>query len=169
MSSSNRLVLVLNASFEPINICPARRAITMVLNGLAVVEEPSPHLIRTARMSLPVPSVIRLFKYRKVPRQKRSVSRKNILLRDRDSCQYCGHILPHRSLTLDHVLPRSRGGESTWENLVAACYPCNNAKGNRTPQEAGMALARQPQPIGIHARHRLMAGDQAAWEKFLFC
>jgi hypothetical protein len=68
MSSINRLVLVLNASFEPINICPARRAITMVLNGLAVVEEPSAHVIRTARMNLPVPSVIRLFKYRQVPR-----------------------------------------------------------------------------------------------------
>src|ERR1700722_5597757 len=102
MSSINRLVLVLNASFEPINICPTRRAITMVLNGLTVLQEPSAQVVRTARMNVPVLSVIRLYKYRKVRRQKRSVSRKNILLRDRDICQYCGRTLANRNLTLDH-------------------------------------------------------------------
>ena len=73
------------------------------------------------------------------------------------------------ALTLDHVVPRSRNGESTWENLVASCRPCNNRKGNRTPQEAGMTLARPPRQIGMHTKHRLMVGDDPAWNKYLFC
>ena len=166
--SMNRLVLVLNASYEPIHICSARRALTLVLKGAAVVEERSAFTVRTAKLHIPIPSVVRLFKYRRIPRQNRSVSRKGIILRDGATCQYCRKKLPPKDLTLDHVVPRSRGGESTWENLVACCYPCNNRKGNRTPQEAGMVLAKLPRPIGIHARHRLMAGDEKVWERYLF-
>ena len=167
--SLNRIVLVLNASYEPINITSARRALTLVLKGAAVVEERSPYTVRTAQMNIPIPSVVRLQKYRRMPRRNRSVSRKGIILRDSSTCQYCRATLPSHSLTLDHVIPRSRAGESTWENLVASCRPCNNRKGNRTPQEAGMPLARQPRQIGIHAKHRLMVGDQQVWEKYLFC
>lgn len=127
------------------------------------------HTVRTSKINVPLPSVIRLMKYRRMPRQNRSVSRKGILLRDQSTCQYCRRALPAKELTLDHVIPRSRTGESTWENLVACCFACNNRKGNRTPQEAGMVLARAPRQIGIHAKHRLMigGGDQA-WAKFLF-
>lgn len=165
-----RLTLVLNASYEAINVVAARRAITMVMKGAAVVERPSVYFIKTARLNIPVPSVIRLREYRRVPRQNRAVSRKSLLLRDRYSCQYCQAVLLPKQLTLDHVIPRSRGGGSTWENLVAACYPCNNRKGDRTPAESGMQLLRKPAQIGIHAKHRLMIGTaETAWDEYLFC
>ncbi|HJZ95023.1 MAG TPA: HNH endonuclease [Candidatus Solibacter sp.] len=167
--SLNRLVLVLNASYEPIHVCSARRAIKLVLKGSATVEECSGATVHTPALDLPVPSVIRLRVYRRVLRLQRVVSRKGVLLRDGSACQYCGARLPARDLTLDHVIPRSRAGASTWENLVACCFPCNGRKGNRTPQEAGMPLLRQPKPIGVHARHRLMSGDDDAWSKYLFC
>src|SRR5580658_2435247 len=142
--SLNRVVLVLNASYEPIHICSARRAITLVCKGAALVEEVSSYMVRTSKINIPVPNVIRLTRYRRVPRQNRSVSRKGILLRDGFTCQYCRSKLPAGDLTLDHVVPRSRGGRSTWENLVACCFGCNNRKSNRTPQEAGMSLVKQP-------------------------
>src|SRR5438876_10207281 len=118
-------VLVLNASYEPINVCAARRAVVLVLKGVAMAEEENGHFLHTARFALRVPSVIRLLEYRRIPHQTRALSRKNILLRDRNTCQYCGEVLPSSELTLDHVVPRSRGGASTWENLVACCHPCN--------------------------------------------
>ena len=108
--------------------------------------------------------------YRRMPRQNRAVSRKSIMLRDRYRCQYCQRPFETKQLTLDHVVPRSRGGGSTWENLVACCHACNNRKADRTPAEAGMTLSRRPSQIGIHARHRLMAGAaEPAWDKYLFC
>ena len=167
--SLNRLVLVLNASYEPINICAARHALTPVFKGAAVVEEVSNRVVRTSKISIPVPDVIRLVRYRRVPRQNRSVSRKGILLRDGFACQYCHRRYAAGDLTLDHALPRSRGGTSVWENLVACCLPCNNRKGNRTPQEAGMVLAKPPRQISIHAKRRLMAGNETAWNQYLFC
>ena len=168
--SLNRMVLVLNASYEAVTLCSARRAIVLVLKGAAVVEETSGHVVRTAKIRIPVPSVVRLRVYRKMPRPRRSVSRKGVILRDASVCQYCNRKFESRDLTLDHVIPRSRGGESTWENLVASCLRCNNTKGDRTPQEAGMHLIRAPKPIGFYNRHRLLAGDAlTAWEKYLFC
>jgi 5-methylcytosine-specific restriction endonuclease McrA len=167
--SIHRLVLVLNASYEPIHVCTARRAITLVMKGAAVVEESSAYAIRTARVNVPVPSVVRLRQYRRMPRYTRAVSRKGILLRDGSTCQYCGARMPARELTLDHVVPRSRSGPSTWENLVTCCFPCNGRKGSRTPQEAGMLLLRPPRPIGFHATHRLVGGNDCGWDKYLFC
>lgn len=166
--SLNRLVLVINASYEPVNICSARRALTLVFGGKAIVEEVSAHVVRTSKISIPLPSVIRLAKYRKMPRQNRSVSRKGIILRDSSTCQYCQAKLPAQGLTLDHVTPRSKGGASTWENLVASCKPCNNRKSDRTPVEAGMLLARPPRQIGIHAKHKLMQGDNDVWDRYMF-
>ena len=166
--SLNRLVLCINASYEPVNIITARRAIIMVCKGVALVEEVSQYLVRTSRISIPVPNVIRLVRYRRVPRQNRSVSRKGILLRDGFTCQYCRSKLPAGDLTLDHVVPRSRGGLSTWENLVACCFECNNRKSNRTPLEAGMTLVKQPRQISIHAKHKLLRGDERAWDRYLF-
>src|SRR5437879_9741515 len=118
-------VLVLNASYEPINVCAARRAIVLVLKGVAMAEEENGHYLHAARLAFRVPSVIRLLEYRRIPHQTRALSRKNILLRDRNSCQYCGEVLPSSELTLHHVVPRSRGGSSTWADLVACCHPCN--------------------------------------------
>ena len=166
--SLNRSVLVVNATYEPTHITSARRAIALVFKGAAVVEVVSRHTIRTSRIDIPVPSVIRLSRYRRVPRQNRSVSRKGILLRDGNTCQYCRRrLLPHE-LTLDHVVPRSRSGGSTWENLVACCRPCNNRKGSRTPHEAGMALMKPPRQISLHTKHRLLAGDRPDWDSYLF-
>ena len=111
-------VLVLNASYEPINICAARRALVLVLKGIAAAEEHSSAAVHSPRRVLKVPSVIRLLEYRRIPHQTRALSRKNILMRDRYTCQYCLKVLPAAELTLDHVIPRSRAGESAWENLV---------------------------------------------------
>src|SRR6478752_7737770 len=132
MASPDRLhkpVLVLNASYEPINICAARRALVLVLKGVASAEEESPGAIHSARAAVRMPSVIRLLEYRRIPHQTRALSRKNILMRDRYTCQYCLRTPPGVDLTLDQVIPRSRAGETTWENLVACCNPCNNRKG----------------------------------------
>lgn len=112
-------VLVLNASYEPINICAARRALVLVLKGVAAAEEESIHAIHSARHAMRLPSVIRLLEYRRIPHQTRALSRKNILMRDRYTCQYCLRTLASAELTLDHVVPRARAGESAWENLVA--------------------------------------------------
>ena len=130
-------VLVLNASYEPINICGARRALVLVLKGIARTEEEHGLTLHAQRSRIAMPSVIRLLEYRRIPHQTRALSRKNILLRDRNTCQYCGVSLPPGELTLDHVIPRSRGGNSTWENLVACCHACNRRKGNRMLHEIG--------------------------------
>lgn len=164
-------VLVLNASYEPINICAARRALVLVLKGVASPEEFSSILVHSARNALKLPSVIRLLEYRRIPHQNRALSRKNILMRDRYTCQYCLRTLPSAELTLDHVVPRSRSGETNWENLVACCHPCNNRKGNRMPEEAGMRLSRQPRPFSLHTnRHlmRLLGKSDDQWRKYLF-
>jgi 5-methylcytosine-specific restriction endonuclease McrA len=174
MPSLDRLhkpVLVLNASYEPINICAARRALVLILKGVASPEEHGASQVHSARQAVRVPSVIRLLEYRRIPHQTRALSRKNILMRDRYTCQYCHKTLPSNELTLDHVLPRSRAGETTWENLVACCHLCNNRKGSRTPEEAGMRLARAPRPFSLHtSRHlmRLLGKGDDQWRKYLF-
>jgi 5-methylcytosine-specific restriction endonuclease McrA len=168
MDPLQRAVLVLNASYEPINICAARRAMVLVCKGAAMVQEVSPHWVRAGKTKFPLPSVIRLLSYRAVPRINRSVSRRSIMVRDSHTCQYCRSVLPAARLTLDHVIPRSRGGRSTWENLVACCYPCNNRKGDRLPAEAQMTLLRPPRPFGLHARHRLLGAGHQEWTQYLF-
>lgn len=164
-------VLVLNASYEPINVCAARRAIVLVLKGVAMTEEVNGHFLHSTRLAMRVPSVIRLLEYRRIPHQTRALSRKNILLRDRNTCQYCGRVLAPADLTLDHVIPRSRRGGSNWENLVACCHECNRKKGNRLPLEAGMKLMREPRAFSLHtSRHiiRLMGHSDVKWRKYLF-
>ena len=130
-------VLVLNATFEPINVTAVRRAMVLMIKGVAQAEEINHTKVHSASRSLPVPSVIRLLAYRHIPQQTRALSRKNILLRDRNTCQFCSRILPASELTLDHVVPRSRGGRSSWENLVACCYQCNNAKATAPRKKPG--------------------------------
>lgn len=171
LNGLHRPVLVLNASYEPINVCAARRAMVLVLKGVASPEEYSGLQLHSARAVLRLPSVIRLLEYRRIPHQARALSRKNILMRDRYTCQYCLRTLPASELTLDHVVPRSRRGETAWENLVACCHKCNNRKGSRTPDEAGMRLARQPRPFTLHtSRHlmRMLGRSDDQWRKYLF-
>jgi 5-methylcytosine-specific restriction endonuclease McrA len=165
-------VLVLNASYEPINICGARRALVLVLKGVARTEEEQATELHSARVRMAMPSVIRLLEYRRIPHQTRALSRKNILLRDRNTCQYCGVLLPSAELTLDHVIPRSRGGASTWENLVAACHSCNRRKGNQMLNEIDhMKLQREPRPFTLHtSRHimRMIGHSDQKWRKYLY-
>ncbi len=165
-------VLVLNASYEPINICGARRALVLVLKGVARTEEEHGLPLHEQRSRVAMPSVIRLLEYRRIPHQTRALSRKNILLRDRNTCQYCGVVLPSSELTLDHVIPRSRGGASTWENLVACCHSCNRRKGNLMLNElTDMKLQREPRPFSLHTSRQIMRmlgrGDDR-WRKYLF-
>ena len=165
-------VLVLNASYEPINICGARRALVLVLKGVARTEEDHGQMLHAARMRVAMPSVIRLLEYRRIPHQTRALSRKNILLRDRNTCQYCAVILTAAELTLDHVTPRSRGGLSTWENLVACCHSCNRRKGSQLLHElTHMRLLREPRPFSLHtSRHimRMIGHSDQKWRKYLY-
>lgn len=164
-------VLVLNATFEPINVTAVRRALVLMLKGVAQAEETSHAEVHATSRAVQVPSVIRLLSYRHIPQQSRALSRKNILLRDRNTCQFCGRAFPASELTLDHVMPRSRGGRSSWENLVACCYTCNNRKGDRTPEEAGIKLQRRPRPFTLHTSRQLMrliGHRDEKWRKYLF-
>jgi len=132
-------VLVLNASYEPLNITSWRRAIVLLLKGKA---EQLEHNGQYLCADLPLPTVIRLRHYVQVPYKEIPLTRRNVLERDRHTCQYCNY--KGDDLTLDHVIPRSRGGGDTWENLVTACVRCNVKKGSRTPKEAAMPLRTQP-------------------------
>lgn len=167
----NGRVLVLNASFEPINVCSQRRAVVMIFKGVARAEEHNGSMLRSSRVEMHAPSVIRLTDYIHIPYRNRSLSRKNILLRDHSQCQYCGKQLPPSELTLDHVHPRSRGGESTWDNLVACCKRCNHKKGSRTPEEADMHLVRRPRGFSLHVNRqiiRYLGRADERWRKYLF-
>jgi 5-methylcytosine-specific restriction endonuclease McrA len=165
-------VLVLNASYEPINICGTRRALVLVLKGVARTEEEHGLILHAQRSHIAMPSVIRLLEYRRIPYQTRALSRKNILLRDRNTCQYCGEIFAPGDMTLDHVIPRSRGGDSTWENLVACCHACNRRKGNRMLDEIDdMILLREPRPFSLHTSRqimRMLGRSDDRWRKYLF-
>jgi 5-methylcytosine-specific restriction endonuclease McrA len=144
-SAIHNPVLVLNASYEPLHICAARRALVLVVKDAAHIQE---HAGREAHAGIMFPTVIRLKTYRKVPHRVQLLTRKNILVRDGYRCQYCGKTFSAMQLTLDHVVPRSKGGPSTWENLVACCSADNRRKADRTPEEADMPLLRiPPQPM----------------------
>ena len=139
----NLPVLVLNQNYEPLNVCRARRAIVLLYQSKAEMLENGVGFIRTPTSEYQVPSVIRLPYLVKRPfRAHRRLTRLEVFNRDRYSCQYCGK--ETRQLTLDHVVPRFRGGPHTWENLVSACVPCNRRKAGKTLEEAGMRLLRPP-------------------------
>jgi 5-methylcytosine-specific restriction endonuclease McrA len=159
MSVLNTKVLVLNRSYMPVHVTSVRRALAMLYQDvaravdaeyrtfdfaswadLAAAEEGIGLVGRAIR----VPRVILLQGYDRVPRRHVRFSRHNIYARDQNRCQYCGHQLPRSELNLDHVVPRSRGGLSTWENVVCSCHRCNRIKGGQTPAEASMRLLRQP-------------------------
>ncbi len=167
----NGRVLVLNTSFEPINVCTERRAVVMIFKGVARVEEHNGHMLHSAKLSIHAPAVIRLVEYIHIPFERRSLSRKNILLRDHSTCQYCGKHFAPSELRLDHVHPRSRGGDSTWDNLVACCKRCNHRKGSRTPEEARMHLVRRPRAFSLHVNRQIMryiGRADETWRKYLF-
>lgn len=168
----NTRVLVLNASFEPINVCTARRAVVLILKGVAHAEEcSSQNWLHSSRFSMPMPSVIRLVEYIHIPFERKSLSRKNILLRDHNTCQYCNKSLPPAELTLDHIIPRARGGDSSWDNLVACCRTCNNRKGDQHLEDANMRLLKRPQAYNLHVNRqiiRYLGRTDESWRKYLF-
>ncbi|MGK9369051.1 HNH endonuclease [Melioribacter sp. Ez-97] len=158
----------MNQSYEPLSICNVKKAIVLLLLGKAeLVANNNGRQIRTVSKSYPWPSVIKLKDYIRIPYKKIILTRKNILKRDGHRCAYCGRgDLP---LTVDHVVPKSRGGSDTWENLVAACLPCNNKKGDRTPDEAGMKLRIKPfTPNHILFIKSTAGRIDTAWKPFLF-
>lgn len=135
-------VLILNQDFSAIAVCTVQRAFLLVyLDKAEAVTNAEGDFLHSVSRVFPVPSVIRLQRYVRVPYYGIALSRHNIMRRDSYSCQYCGAV---RNLTLDHLLPRSRGGATNWQNLVTACARCNARKGNRTPEEAGLKLPCKP-------------------------
>jgi len=168
---SNSSVLVLNASYEAINICDAKRAIVLILKGAAIPEEYTGKFFHSPSLTLPVPAVIRLNRYIKISYKLVTFRRKNIFLRDNYTCHYCMDQFKPKDLTIDHVLPKSKGGWNGWDNVVTACIPCNKKKGNRSPEEAHMTLWRKPKtpnlPIYLQII-RNIGSRNSAWKKYLF-
>ncbi len=162
-------VLVLNQNYEPLNVCNVRRALVLVFNGKAEVLELNHAFIHSSRYTIRAPSVIRLAHMIRRPHPKAKLSRREVFLRDDFTCQYCGQ--RGRDLTLDHVMPKSRGGAHTWENLVSACRACNHRKGGKTLEEARMRplhLPRQPKANIYHLVYRyVQAAPLEEWHKFL--
>ncbi|MFC1988513.1 HNH endonuclease [Chloroflexota bacterium] len=139
----NQPVLVLNQSYEPLNICRVRRAVVLIYQNKAEMLENGSGFIHTVSREFPVPSVIRLASLVRRPwHSVRKLTRLEVFRRDNYTCQYCGK--ETHNLTLDHVMPRYRSGQHTWENVVSACVPCNRRKAGSTPREAGMKLIQQP-------------------------
>lgn len=161
-------VLVLNATFEPIHVCTVRRATVLLLKAKAELLERGDLAVRSERLQLDRPVVIRLVTYVRVPRDvhRRKITRKAVLARDSWTCQYCG--TERMGLTVDHVIPRSRGGKSVWENIVASCAPCNRRKGNRLPREIKMHPRTTPRAPGPNVFIRVAAPKvPPSWEPYL--
>lgn len=160
-------VLVLNASYEPLNITTWRRAMVMLIKGKA--EGLEHDASRPIRDDILLPTVIRLRQFVRVPYRQMPLTRRNVFQRDGHRCQYCG--CADERLSIDHVIPRSRGGADVWENVTTACLPCNVRKGNRTPREAGMPLSRQPHrpPSGLsfEAIRHIHSGQHREWAKYV--
>ncbi len=167
METVNIPVLVLNQDYQPVNICQARRAVVLVFQGKAEILENGLGLIKSVSYSLPIPSVIRLAHLVRRPRFQRKITRYEVFNRDRYKCQYCNK--ETKELTLDHVIPRSRGGEHSWENVVSCCTHCNRHKAGRTPEEAGMKLICRPlppPPSSFYVPYQY-ARTRSEWQKFL--
>ncbi len=165
----NLPVLVLNQSYEPLNICRVRRAVVLIYQNKAEMLENGNGFIHSAEHEFPVPSVIRLAALVKHPRRLESkLTRREVFKRDHYTCQYCGK--ESRQLTIDHVIPRYRDGEHRWENVVSACVPCNRRKAGRTPNEANMNLLsqpRRPRGDGIFHLPAYHSEIRREWQKFL--
>ena len=160
-------VLVLNQNYEPLSVCSVRRAMLLIMRGKAEAVEKLEAVVRSVSQEFAVPSVVRLERYIYAPRRRVVLSKRNVLKRDRNQCQYCGR--HDGKLTIDHVVPRTRGGPSTWENMVCACSACNNKKGERRPEQVGMKLRRTPKrPNNVSFLRNLMGAGHQRWKPYLF-
>ena len=163
----NSSVLLLNQNYEPLQVCSARRAIVLLFQGKAEMIETADGIkIHTVSREYALPSVVRLWQYRKVPYKRIMLTRKNIITRDNNRCQYCGST--KGPMTIDHVIPKRMGGDDAWENLVCACAKCNNKKGDRTPEQADMQILKRPtRPTFItFIQRNVSIADR--WRPFLF-
>ncbi len=160
-------VLVLNATYEPINVCSVRRAAVLLLKAKAELLEHATWELRSEHTAMPRPVVIRLVSYVKVPRDthRRKITRRAVFARDGWACQYCGS---RSNLTVDHVIPRSKGGGSSWDNIVASCAPCNRRKGDRLPHQVNMHPRVKPRTPGAHIFIQLASPTiPATWKQYL--
>jgi 5-methylcytosine-specific restriction endonuclease McrA len=165
----NNAVLVLNQNYEPLNVCNVRRALVLVIGGRAEILEAHTQGVTSVSAVFPAPSVIRLMYMIRRPRPRVKLTRREIFIRDGYTCQYCDH--KASDLTIDHVIPRSRGGLHVWDNVVSACKPCNHRKGGKSIAEARMTLRTQPfEPRAgryYTIERRLDTSVMADWDKFL--
>lgn len=164
----NLPVLVLNQSYEPLHICRVRRAVVLLYEGKAEMLENGYGYLHSPTSNFPIPSVIRIERFIKRPRSQRKLTRLKVFHRDHYTCQYCGN--QTKQLTLDHVVPRYRGGQHVWDNVVSACVPCNHRKAGKSPAEAGMRLFHPPAPprgstLFYIPHHYLQT--QHTWQKYL--
>jgi 5-methylcytosine-specific restriction endonuclease McrA len=165
----NSPVLVLNQSYEPLSVCHARRAIVLMIQGKAEMLENGKGFIHSAYDTFPIPSVIKLdFFVKRTRRTEQKLTRFGVFHRDNYICQYCGKA--EKQLTIDHIVPRSRGGEHTWENTTTACIPCNLHKAGRTPEQAHMTLLSKPRiprnNLPFYLPHRYV-NHIKEWNKYL--
>lgn len=160
-------MLVLNATYEPINVCTVRRAVVLLLKEKAEIIERGDWELHSPTATITRPVVIRLVSYVRVPRdsRRRKITRRAVFARDEWTCQYCG---ARSNLTVDHVVPRSKGGASSWENIVASCAPCNRRKGSALLRQADMRLLKQPRtPSPTVFIHVASPTIPAAWRAYL--
>lgn len=162
-------VLVLNATYEPLSVVSTRRAIVLLLKEKAEMLEAAERELHASNVSMPIPLVIRLVYYVRVPhRVFVPFSRKTIMMRDKYTCQYCGAQPTKAELTLDHIVPKVRGGLNTWENVVCACKACNNRKGSHTLDEVNMTLLSQPtRPQYLAIVVLASQGVHETWGKYI--
>ena len=161
-------MLILNASYEPMHVCSVKRAVALLMHDVAERVEDSDRVLRSPSQIFAVPSVVRLKKYvKRPPHQKVAFNRKNVFRRDENTCQYCE--VRGNDLTLDHVMPRSRGGATSWKNVVACCRRCNAKKRDRTPEEANMLLKRKPYAprFVFSSAFGILPSIDPVWEKYL--
>jgi 5-methylcytosine-specific restriction endonuclease McrA len=163
-------VLVLNATYEPLSVVSVRRAVVLLLKEKAEIIEAAEAELRSEHLTIPRPLVIRLVYYVRIPyRVSLPLTRRTVLARDHYTCQYCGVQPSRKELTVDHILPRSRGGHTAWENVVAACQSCNGRKGSRTPEEANMKLLSKPiKPRFVALAMIESSVARQAWRKYIF-
>lgn len=165
---ANKSVLLLNASYEALAFAPMRKAVKLVVKGRADVTD---HLGYEIHSGIMFPTVVKLRSQVHVPFRKHTLSRKAILMRDRYRCQYCGVRFSPSVLTLDHIIPRSKGGRDSFENLVCACGPCNRKKSDKTLEESGMTLLHRPRASSVHTPRfmlRSLAAEEKSWQKYLY-
>jgi 5-methylcytosine-specific restriction endonuclease McrA len=160
-------VLVLNQNYEPLNVCTVRRAFVLVDRGKAETLENGRGHLHTPTALYAIPSIIRLIYLIRRPRPQGRLTRRDVFVRDHFTCQYCGRRT--KELTLDHVVPRRRGGGHDWDNVVAACKPCNHRKAGRTPQESHLRLLREPfrPPYSFYSTFYVYLEQQVEWRKFV--